>query len=77
MDVTLAPRKNGDTPIWWLAGFLDETWKLLSFGIQLAASSVLGVLSGCQGPWKVVVIFCANKKLFVCLRKTAITKGIH
>lgn len=78
MDVTLALRKK-DAPIWWLFGFRDETWKPLSiFGIQLAESSVLGVLSGCQGPWKAGVICCANKELFLMFVKnnTAITKGV-
>lgn len=44
MDLTLALRKK-DASKWLLVGFWDETWKTLSIlGIQLAASSVLGVL---------------------------------
>lgn len=69
MNVTLALRKK-DAPILWLVGFRDETQKPLSIlGIQLAAGPVLGLLSGCQGSWKVVVTYCANNKLFLCLRK--------
>ena len=69
MNVTLALRKK-DAPILWLVGFWDETQKPLSIlGIQLAAGPVLGLLSGCQGSWKVVVTYCANNKLFLCLRK--------
>lgn len=50
MDITPALRKK-DARIWWLIGFRDETWKPLSIlGIQLAASSVLGVLLHCQAP---------------------------
>lgn len=69
MDATLALRKM-DTPIRWLVGFRDETWKPLGIpGIQLAASPAVGLLTACQGPWKVVVICCANNKLFLCLEK--------
>lgn len=76
--MTLALRKK-DAPIWWLFGFRYETWKPLSIlGIQLAENSVSGVLSGCQGPWKAVVICCANKEFFLMFVKnnTAITKGV-
>lgn len=52
----------------WLFGFRDETWKPLR--AQLAESSVLGVLSGCQGSWKVVVICCANNKLVLMFGKS-------
>jgi hypothetical protein len=38
-------------------------------GIQLAVSYVLWVLSGFQGPWKMVIVCCDNNKLFLCLRK--------
>lgn len=68
MDITLALRKKG-APIWWLIGFRDETWKPLSIlGIQLAASSVLGVLLGCQAPgrwW----LFNVPISYFLCLGK--------
>lgn len=61
MNATSALRKKG-APQWWLVDFREETLSIC--GIQLAASSDLGVLLDCQCPWKVVAICYAKWKLF-------------